>query len=263
MRLVTGGSFLMGSDRREQGRRANEYQRRITLSRPFYLAVHEVTNAEFRRFKSGHSSGLLGKRTLDLDSFAVSGVSWQDAVQYCNWLSERDGLAPAYEQRQGRWVLREPVTTGYRLPTEAEWEFVARHERPGAATRRYEWGNSLPPPRNFANLAGDEVKEELPKVLPSWQDDYPVVAPPGRFPANAFGIFDMSGNVSEWLHDAYSPTDPVGSTTDPLGPASGTRHVVKGASWRTHVYTDLRVGWREGVEGTAADLGFRVARYAE
>lgn len=263
MRLVNGGSFLMGSDRREQGRRANEYQRRITLSRPFYFAIHEVTNAEFRRFKADHSSGFLGKRTLDLDSFAVSGVSWQEAVQYCNWLSERDGLPPAYEQRQGRWVLREPVTIGYRLPTEAEWEFVARQAGTGGAPRRYEWGNSLPPPRNFANLAGDEVVEALPRVLPGWQDEYPVVAPPGRFVANPLGIFDLTGNVSEWIHDTYSPVDTGGATIDPFGPAPGTRHVVKGASWRTSAYADLRVGWRDGLEGAAQDVGFRVVRYAE
>lgn len=263
MRLVGGGSFLMGSDRREQGRRANEFQRRVTLTRPFYMAVREVTNAEFRQFKKDHSSGFLGKRTLDLDSAAVSGVSWQDAVQYCNWLSARDGLPPAYEQQQGRWVLRQPVTTGYRLPTEAEWEFVARQVDAAGRGRRYEWGDSLPPPRNFANLAGVEVGEELPKTLPDWQDDHVTVAPPGRYAANALGIFDMSGNVSEWMHDFYAPGSAESSSSDPLGPSSGARHVVKGASWRTSVYTDLRIAWREGAEGAAQDRGFRVARYAE
>lgn len=263
MRLVTGGSFLMGSDRREQGRRANEFQRRVTLVRPFYMAVREVTNAEFRQFKKDHSSGFLGKRTLDLDSAAVSGVSWQDAVQYCNWLSARDGLPPAYEQQQGRWVLRQPVTTGYRLPTEAEWEFVARQVDAAGRGRRYEWGDSLPPPRNFANLAGVEVGEELPKTLPDWQDDHVTVAPSGRYAANALGVFDMSGNVSEWMHDFYAPAAADSASSDPLGPSSGARHVVKGASWRTSVYTDLRIAWREGAEGAAQDRGFRVARYAE
>ena len=264
LRLIPGGSFTMGSERREQGRRSNEFPRRVTLQRPFYLGTREVTNGEYRRFKADHASGFVGKRTLDLDAQPVSKVNWSDAVEYCNWLSVQDGLPPAYQKKDGRWSLIEPVTTGYRLPTEAEWEFVARHAGAGTRTQRYEWGDALPPPAGIGNLAGIEAKDEMPRVLDEWQDDYQVVAPPGKFRANAFGIFDMTGNLSEWVHDAYVSFEVAAAATDPLGPAAGgPRRVIKGSNWRTVAFADLRAAWREGADQASQDIGFRVARYAE
>ena len=265
LRLIEGGSFVMGSERREQGRRANEFPRRVTLSRPFYLGTREVTNGEFRRFKAAHASGFVGKRTLDLDNQPVSNVSWGDAVQYCNWLSAQDGLPAAYEQKGGTWVLVQPVNTGYRLPTEAEWEFVARHPGPGSRSQRYEWGDSLPPPAGIGNLAGQEASAEMPKVLEGWNDDYVVVAPPAKFRANAFGIFDMTGNVSEWVHDAFVSFEVNAGGVDPVGPSgtTGSRRVIKGSNWRTTLFADLRAAWREGADAPSQDVGFRVARYAE
>jgi len=274
LRLITGGSFTMGSERREQGRRANEFPRKVTLARPYYLGTREVTNGEFRRYKADHNSGFVGKRTLDLDGQPVSNVTWSDAVQYCNWLSTQEGLPVAYEQKGGRWTLIEPATTGYRLPTEAEWEYAARHAGPGARTQRYEWGDALPPPTGVGNLAGSEAIDEMTRVLEAWQDDYPAVAPPGKFRANGFGIFDMTGNLSEWVHDAYVSFDANAGGTDPLGPAAGAnaagaaaavnvRRVIKGSHWRTTTFADLRAAWREGFDGTSQEVGFRVARYAE
>jgi formylglycine-generating enzyme required for sulfatase activity len=265
LRLITGGSFTMGSERREQGRRANEFPRKVTLARPYYLGTREVTNGEFRRYKADHNSGFVGKRTLDLDGQPVSNASWSDAVQYCNWLSTQEGLPVAYEQKGGRWALIEPVTTGYRLPTEAEWEYAARHAGPGARTQRYEWGDALPPPAGIGNLAGSEAIDEMTRVLDGWQDDYPAIAPPGKFRANGFGIFDMTGNLSEWVHDAYVSFDANAGGTDPLGPAAAAnmRRVIKGSHWRTTTFADLRAAWRDGFDGASQEVGFRVARYAE
>lgn len=264
LRLIEGGAFVMGSERREQGRRANEFPRRVTLSRPFYLGTREVTNGEFRRYKATHSSGFSGKRTLDLDNQPVSNVSWADAVQYCNWLSAQEGLPTAYEQKGGAWVLVQPANTGYRLPTEAEWEYVARHTGAGSRTQRYDWGDSLPPPPGIGNLPGQEAITEMSRVLEGWADDYVVVAPPGKFRANAFGIFDMTGNVSEWVHDAYVSFEANAGGTDPTGPASpGARRVIKGSHWRTTNFADLRSAWREGGDAPSQDVGFRLARYAE
>ena len=269
LRLITVGSFTMGSERREQGRRANEFPRKVTLSRPYYLGTREVTNGEFRRYKADHNSGFVGKRTLDLDGQPVSNVTWSDAVQYCNWLSTQEGLPVAYEQKSGRWALIEPVTTSYRLPTEAEWEYVSRHAGSGARMQRYEWGDALPPPAGIGNLAGSEAVDEMTRVLDGWQDDYPAVAPPGKFRANAFGMFDMTGNLSEWMHDAYASFDANAGGTDPVGPAAGAaaapnlRHVIKGSHWRTTTFADLRAAWRDGFDGASQEVGFRVARYAE
>lgn len=264
LRLITGGTFTMGSDRREQGRRTNEFPRKVVLARPFYIGTHEITNGEFRRFKPDHASGFVGKRTLDLDIQPASNLSWVDAVEYCNWLSTQEGLPPAYQKSDGRWTLIQPVTTGYRLPTEAEWEFVARHAGPQSRTQRYEWGDALPPPAGIGNLAGLEMATETTRVLDGWQDDYPVVAPPGKFRANGFGLFDLTGNLSEWVHDAYASFDSSTGGTDPTGPTGNVaRRVVKGSNWRTANFADLRAAWREGVDNGSQDIGFRVARYAE
>jgi formylglycine-generating enzyme required for sulfatase activity len=264
LQLMPPGSFVMGSERREQGRRANEPLRRITLSRPFYLAAREVTNGDFRRFRPVHASGAVDRRSIDLDGQSVTGVAWADAVEYCNWLSAQDGLPPAYEKSGGDWALRQPVTTGYRLPTEAEWEYAARQVPSAGRARRYEWGDALPPPPGSANLAGIETAATLPRVLEGWQDEYPSVAPPGKHGANGLGLFDLTGNVSEWVHDAYASFDAAGGGTDPLGPAAtGSRRVIKGSNWRTASFSELRPAWREGADGGSQDIGFRVARYAE
>jgi formylglycine-generating enzyme required for sulfatase activity len=267
LRLVPAGTFMMGSDRREQGRQPNETQRVVTLTRRFYLGTREVTNAEFRRFRPGHASGFVDKRSIDLDGQAVTGVSWADAVQYCNWLSEQEGLAPAYEQKDGRWLLRTPVGTGYRLPTEAEWEFAARFGGAGRPQRRYEWGDALPPPAGSANLAGAEAVAALERVLDGWRDEDPAVAPTGRHAPSALGLLDMTGNVSEWVHDVYASFAEPGANTDPTGPVPGAqnaaRRVIKGSSWRTASYAALRPAWRDGRDGAANDIGFRIARYPD
>jgi formylglycine-generating enzyme required for sulfatase activity len=265
LRLLPAGGYTMGSERREQGRRANEFTRRVTLARPVYIAVREVTNGEFRRFRPSHAAGFVQRRTVDLDAQAASGVSWADAVEYCNWLSAQEGLPPAYEKSGDGWTLRQPVTTGYRLPTEAEWEYAARQVPLAGRARRYEWGDELPPPAGSANLAGSEAQGVVQALLEGWQDEHPSVAPPGKYPANGLGLHDMTGNVSEWVHDAYASFDPAAGGADPTGPASGARRVVKGANWRTAVFSELRPAWREGLDPASAsqDIGFRIARYAE
>ena len=153
--LLPAGQFTQGSERREQGRRSNETLRQVTLSRAFYMAETEVTNGQFNAFKSGHVSGIAWSKTLDLDRQAVSSVSWEDAVEFCNWLSQRESLPLAYERREGRWQLVMPYNHGYRLPTEAEWEYAARYVD-GRRWNRYDWGNTTPPPAGVDNLAGQE-----------------------------------------------------------------------------------------------------------
>ena len=261
LRLVPAGSFSMGSERREQGRRPNEVLRRVTFVRPFYLGTREVTNGDFRRFRRDHASGVVDGRTIDLDAQAVTGVTWQDAVEYCNWLSQQEGLEPAYVQQGGRWVLRTPIGTGFRLPSEAEWEYAARYA-PGGS-RRYGWGDALPVPPDFANLGGTEVRAALPGVLEGYTDSHPGVAPTGKYSVNPLGLVDMTGNVSEWVHDWYASSPDSAAATDPFGPATGTRHMVKGSNWRTISFAELRLAWREGADGATQDIGFRVARYAE
>ena len=262
LRLVPPGTFMMGSERREQGRRPNEVHRQVTLKRPFYIGVTEVTNAQFRAFRPGHMSGYVGKNTLDLDAQPVVRVSWDDAAAYCNWLSEQEGLPPAYELVNGRYVLKRPVTTGYRLPTEAEWEYAARYVAPGRL-RRFSWGDELPVVAQAGNLGGAEAAMFLDAALDGYSDEYVVTAPVGKFPANPLGLHDMGGNVSEWVNDYYLSFVDDKPATDPLGPEEGTRHVVRGPNWRTANVADLRLAARDGADAADYTIGFRVARYAE
>ena len=263
LRLVPGGTFRMGSERREQGRRPNEGFREVTLKRPYYFGIMEITNADFRKFKNDHVSGFLGKRSFDLDAQPVSQVTWNDAAEFCNWLSERDGLPPAYEQGGGgKFVLKKPVTVGYRLPTEAEWEYAARFVAPGQ-TRRFPWGDSLPIVPQVGNIAGAEAKGTLETDMEGYRDDYPVVAPVGKFQPTPLGLHDMGGNVSEWVNDYYLSFVDSAPVTDPLGPDQSARHVVRGANWRSANVAELRYAWRDAADEMSQTIGFRIARYAE
>jgi formylglycine-generating enzyme required for sulfatase activity len=261
LKLVPAGQFTMGSSRREVGRRSNEILRPVRVTRAFYLGAHEVTNAEFRAFKPDHDSGSAGDHSLNADDQPVANVAWDDVAQYLNWLSVKDGRQPVYEQRGNTWQPVRPLRNGYRLPTEAEWEWAARFAGQEAGLL-YPWGAEMPPPDRSGNYADVTAVGIAPTTLVTYNDGEPVAAPVGRYPANAYGIFDLGGNVAEWVQDFYVP-DVVETTEradDPLGPATGRVHVIRGASWRSATVTDLRLAARaSGVEGRD-DVGFRIAR---
>jgi formylglycine-generating enzyme required for sulfatase activity len=262
LRLLPAGTFSMGSERREQGRRPNEGFRRVTLKRPVYFGVTEVTNEQFRRFHPDHTSGVIDRHSIDLDDQPVTQVTWNEAAEYSNWLSERDNLPAAYEKRNDTYALKRPVTIGYRLPTEAEWEYAARYAAPGQF-RRFAWGDSLPVTYDVGNLAGAETGNSLPAALPGHRDEYPLVAPVGKFKPTPLGLHDLSGNVSEWIDDYYLSFADSAPVTDPLGPEEGTRHVIRGANWKSATATELRLAWRDGADDASTTIGFRVVRYAE
>ncbi|MDJ0905020.1 MAG: PEGA domain-containing protein [Woeseiaceae bacterium] len=261
LRRVEPGTFRMGSSRAEQGRRANEVIVPVTLTRPFLIGVREVTNTEFTKFRPGHDSGSGIHPSLAGGNNPVANVTWADAAEYCNWLSKREGLKPAYEEKFGEWTLIRPLTNGYRLPTEAEWAWAIRYGGRPSATR-FSWGNDWPPERNSGNFADRSAIDLAPSVVPRYDDGYASTAPGGKFPANALGIFDGAGNVAEWVNDIYSVPTP-GQTTaivDPLGPDTGTSHVVRGSSWRHAGVLELRYSFRESENEARPDLGFRIAR---
>jgi formylglycine-generating enzyme required for sulfatase activity len=262
LRLVPPGTFQMGSERREQGRRPNEGLRTVTLQRPFYIGVLPVTNGDFRRFRAAHASGYIERQSIDLDSQPVTQVSWDETAEFCNWLSKQDGLPPAYARSGTGLALTRPVARGYRLPTEAEWEYAARYGASGESYR-FTWGDAPPVPPEVGNLAGSETGSSLPATLPGYRDDYPVVAPVGKFRPTALGLHDMSGNVSQWLNDYYESFVDPAPVTDPLGPGQGTLHVVRGANWKTASVSELRLAWRDTASGPEPTLGFRLARYAD
>ena len=258
------GSFRMGASRREAGRRANESVRQVQLERPFYLASREVTNAEYRQFKAAHDSGTAEGVSLNADSQPVVNVSWEDATRYCNWLSGREGLPPAYAEVSGRLQPVVPLTTGYRLPSEAEWAYVARkHAR--QAEQSYPWDGSFPPPAVVGNFADASIADALANTVPDYNDGYRVAAPAGSFTARPEGFYDLGGNVAEWMHDYYAvyPGEADKLVRDPLGPKSGDHHVVRDSSWRQGTIAELRLSYRDYSRTARPDLGFRIARYAE
>ncbi len=262
--LVNGGRFTLGSPRREPGRRSNEAERQVELRRPFYIARYQVTNREFREFKADHLSGIFKDESLDLERQPVVRVSWQEAAAFCNWLSQREKLPPAYVKNGERYELADPVATGYRLPTEAEWEFAARFDGT-RASRKYPWGNDLPVPAKSGNWGDATAIHLTPVTVTGYDDGYRVAAPVGSFVANPLGLHDMGGNVLEWTADRYSiyVVGPDYESVDPLGPKAGDSYVVRGAGWLTGKVPELRLSVRDSANAPRPDLGFRIARYAE
>ena len=263
LRLLGPASYTLGSPRRESGRRANESQRAVQLQRRFYLATREVSNGEFKQFRSQHRSGFVGQNTLELERQPVVNVTWQDAAEYSNWLSQQDGLPPAYQSQGGRMVLVQPATTGYRLPTEAEWEWAARANRDGSL-RKYPWGDALPVPAGAGNYGDRRAQPLLQTIITELDDGYPATAPTGSFAANPLGFYDLGGNVAEWTTDLYT-VQPASTAlaVDPLAAAPGDMHVIRDASWRHATVTELRAAYRDSGNGRRDDVGFRIARYAE
>lgn len=264
LRLLQPGRFGMGSSRREQGRRSNESLRQVEITRRYYLGTREVTNAQFREFRGQHRSEAFKGLDLDKDDHPVSGVSWGDAVEYCNWLSKRDGLPEAYTRQGSSWQLVRPANQGYRLPTEAEWTWAARYQG-GVSEIKFPWGDSMPPNPGAGNYADITARKILSLYLEDYNDGYAATAPVAKFTANAMGMHDLGGNVAEWIHDYYQ-TYPGASrdvVTDPAGPATGEMHVIRGSSWRHGSMSELRFAYRDFDKEARPDLGFRIARFAE
>ena len=264
LRRVEGGTFSMGASRSEVGRRANEVIRPVTIATPFMISIHEVTNEQFSQFRKNHDSGADVHPSLAADDNPVANVSWSDAVQYCNWLSKKEGRSPVYREEFGHWVTRYPFADGYRLPTEAEWVWAIRYAERQQALK-FSWGAKWSPPKNSGNYADRTSRELVPSILPTYDDGYASTAPVGTFKANPIGIFDGGGNVAEWVNDWYTVPTP-GITTpvvDPTGPQRGTSHVVRGSSWHHAGETELRLSYRDYSAERRADLGFRIARNAD
>ncbi len=264
LRLVRpDGSFSMGASRREAGRRANESARLVQLVRPFYLAEKEVSNAQFRRFRAAHNSGFAEGVSLNGDAQPVVNVSWADAARYCNWLSDQEGLPHAYRETNGKMVAVTPMTTGFRLPTEAEWAFVAR-KLGRQEEARYPWTGQYPPKSPMGNFADASIADTLATTVPDYNDGYRAAAPVGNYPGQS-GFHDLGGNAAEWMHDYYAVYPGMADTlvTDPSGPVSGDHHVVRGSSWRQGSIAELRFSYRDYSREPRPDLGFRIARYAE
>jgi formylglycine-generating enzyme required for sulfatase activity len=237
---IPEGSFWMGSPEDEAGRDVDETRHRVTLTRPFMLATTEVTQGLYREVMGTLPECTLGERQAG-DNLPMHCVSWDDAVAFAAKLSKMDGL---------------PAGQGYRLPTEAEWEYAAR----AGASHVYAGISETAEVCGFANVADATAKAANPEWTTfDCTDGRSGLAPVGSYRANAWGLFDMTGNVWEWTADWYG--DYAGPATDPSGPPSGSNRVYRGGSWWS-VPAHARVAYRFSSDSSyLLDLqGFRLAR---
>ena len=192
---IPAGEFLMGSPETEPGRVDDEVQHQVTLTKPFLLGVHEVTQGQWQAVM-GTTPWKGEKYVKEGDDYPATHVNWDDVVEFCRKLSEKEGLE-------------------YRLPTEAESEYACR----AGTTTAYSFGDDTSELGEYAwyNVntfgAGQEYAHTVGQKRP-----------------NPWGLYDMHGNVWEWCSDWYEDYS-SGSVTDPAGPSSGSSRVLRGGSW--------------------------------
>ena len=255
MVLIPGGTFNMGSPASERQRQADETQHQVTVS-AFYVDPHEVTQQDYQAVMGTNPSHFRG------DNLPVEQVTWYDAINYCNKLSEAKGLTPVY-QIDGTTVTWNRAADGYRLLTEAEWEYAARA---GTQSVFYEGGQIVADQVNFCGsypylIEENYLSHQNPEVVTSTyrQETMPV---DGLAP-NSWGLYHMEGNVSEWCFDYYGSYDSAQST-DPSGPTSGSLRVNRGGGWNDFA-KHVRMAYRSvtSPDTVEQNLGFRIARNAE
>ena len=231
---VPKGAFTMGSPTSEVGRNGDETQHSVTLTVDFAMAETEVTQRQYRNLMGNNPSYFVG------DELPVEKVSWLDAVAYCNALSVKENLPPCYQIAGANVLWQDGVKcTGYRLPTEAEWEYAAR----APTTTLYAGSNNVDDVAWYSSGAGNTTHPVKTKM------------------ANGRGLYDLSGNVFEWLWDLYLPNYETLTPVDPMGPSSGADRVVRGGSWG-YTAVGARVAYRDRFAPTirSQGLGIRPTR---
>ncbi len=201
-KYVQGGSFMMGSN---AGDNDEKPIHEVSVS-SFYISKYQVTQKEWQEVMGSNPSYFKG------DKLPVEKITWYDAIEYCNKRSIKEGLTPCYSG-SGANISCDWTANGYRLPTEAEWEYAARG---GKKSKGYQYSGS------------DDIKKVAWYDSNSGSKTHPV----GEKQANELGIYDMSGNVWEWCWDWYSSDYYSKSPrSDPRGPSSGEKRVLRGGSW--------------------------------
>jgi formylglycine-generating enzyme required for sulfatase activity len=273
---IPPGSFLMGSTVVDPYNRDSvEWPSHKVNLTGFLIARTEVTQAQFRKITganpsefvptfSGFSSGY-----ANTDDLPVENVSWYEAVEFCNKLSDSQGLTRVYviDKNPGAeekpdsydkvgWSVKCDFTkNGFRLPTEAEWEYACR----AGSVTSYRYSEHDDDAILKVYCWFDRNADGSSWTIPHAPKGGP--QPVGRKKANAWGLFDMTGNVSEWCWDRWSDPAPRGDQTDPTGPGSDSSRIVRGGRWNAD-FDHCRSAHREGFQADSRFeyVGFRVVR---
>lgn len=248
--LIRGGTFQMGSPETEAWRSADETQHPVAIS-DFYMSKYELTQKEYEEITGNNPSNFKG------DNLPLENISWLDAVAYCNARSEKDGLTPVYTI-DGQNVSWDRSANGYRLPTEAEWEYACRagtttpfymEKSPSAKDANYYGHYPYEIEDNYFSQGNLEVKPGEYRQT---------TVPVDSFSENPYGLYNMHGNVGEWVWDYYGEY-PTEEQTDPTGPSSGTLRVYRGGGWNDFA-KNMRSAYRATLEQNKGsfNLGIRL-----
>lgn len=252
--LIEGGSFQMGSPEDEAWRSGDEAQHTVTVS-DFFISRYELTQSEYQAVMGENPSNFRG------EALPVENVSWLDAIAYCNARSAQEGLTPVYniEDQNVSW---DRSADGYRLPTEAEWEYACRA---GTTTPFYLENSPSAENTNFYGhypymIEDNYFSQENLTVKPGEYRQTTVEV--GSFDASPNGLYDIYGNVAEWVWDYYGAYPPE-EQTDPTGPQNGVLRVYRGGGWNDFA-KNMRSAYRATMEQNKGsfNLGIRLARSA-
>jgi len=233
-RYIPAGTFWMGSPASEAGREDDEQRHKVRITRGYWMGETEVTQGQWKAVMASNPSSFSGCG----EDCPVESVSWFEAVKFANALSNRAGYEACYGISGESVTFKGLGCRGYRLPTESEWEYAARS---GAETL-YAGGDDLDPVGWYDGNSGGRTHRV------------------GQKRANAWGLYDMSGNVWEWVWDRYEKY-PRGMVSDPTGPSSGSYRVKRGGDW--YYYSQYcRSAYRGnyGPSSRDSNVGFRLAR---
>ncbi|MDO4375904.1 MAG: flavodoxin [bacterium] len=252
MVLVNGGTFKMGSPKDEYQRESDEVYHDVTVD-DFYMSATEVSNSLYELVMGSVPS------EFDDDELPVTNVSWYDAISFCNKLSQMSNLMPVYTiKSDGTYFNRE--ADGYRLPTEAEWEYAARAN----STTPFSTGEAISTDEaNYYGTYPYKIEEHYFEqdsldIKPGVYRGKPISVK--SFNANSFGLYNMHGNVREWVYDYYGEYD-VKDNKNPVGASDGLYRVTRGGGYNDYA-KHLRSAYRSEMMPTTKtdNIGFRIVR---